>query len=104
VWDAGENQRGPKGMLAVLAGGGTSAATRSLLKSGGAAELVLRLSFFAIGRARLVASHSVSWEDDPWARGAYAVFDRSFSPSARRLLKMPSGRIFFAGEHTSAKW
>jgi len=23
---------------------------------------------------------------------------------ARRLLKMPSGRIFFAGEHTSAKW
>jgi monoamine oxidase len=104
VWDAGENQSGPKGMLAVLAGGGASTATRSLLKTGGADEMVSHLSFFGIGRARLLASHSVSWEDDPWARGAYAVFDRFFPPAARRLLKIPSGRIFFAGEHTSAKW
>jgi monoamine oxidase len=104
VWDAGENQRGPKGMLSVLAGGGARTATRSLLKTGGAGELVSHLSFFGIGRARLLASHSVSWEDDPWARGAYAVFDRFFPPAARRLLKIPSGRIFFASEHTSAKW
>jgi monoamine oxidase len=104
VWDASENERGRKGMLAVLAGGGASVSTRSLLKAGGATDLVARLRFFGIGRARLVAFHSVSWEDDPWARGAYAVFGRSFAPSARRLLKMPSGRIFFAGEHTSVKW
>jgi len=94
VWDASENQRGPKGMLAVLAGGGTSAATRSLLKIGGASELVSHLRFFGIGRARLVAFDSVSWEDDPWARGAYALFYRSFPPAARCLLAMPSGRIF----------
>ena len=104
VWDAGENQRGPKGMLAVLAGGSASAATRSLLKTGGANDMVSQLRFFGIGRSRVLAFHSVSWEDDPWARGAYAVFDRSFPPSARRLLPMPSGRVFFAGEHTSVKW
>jgi monoamine oxidase len=74
------------------------------LKTGGAAELVSRLRFFGLGRAQLVASHSVSWEDDPWACGAYAVFDPSFRPAARRLLKMPYGRILFAGEHTSDKW
>jgi monoamine oxidase len=104
VWDAGENQRGQKGMLAVLAGGGASATTQSLLKTGGASDLVSHLRFFGIGGSRLLAFHSVSWEDDPWARGAYAVFDRSFPPSARRLLPMPSGRVFFAGEHTSVKW
>ncbi len=104
VWDAGENQRGQKGMLAVLAGGGASATTQSLLKTGGATDLVSHLRFFGIGGSRLLAFHSVSWEDDPWARGAYAVFDRSFPPSARRLLPMPSGRVFFAGEHTSVKW
>jgi monoamine oxidase len=104
VWDAGENQRAQKGMLAVLAGGGASATTQSLLKPGGASDLVSHLRFFGIGGSRLLAFHSVSWEDDPWARGAYAVFDRSFPPSARRLLPMPSGRVFFAGEHTSVKW
>jgi monoamine oxidase len=104
VWDGAEDQRGPKGMLALLAGGGASAATRNLLKNGGADELVSRLHFFAVGRAQLIAFHTVSWEDDPWARGAYAVFDKSFPPAARDLLKMPCGRIFFAGEHTCAKW
>jgi monoamine oxidase len=104
VWDAGENQSGRKGMLALLAGGGASAATQELLTSGGAAELASRLDFFGIGGARLLAAQSVSWEADLWARGAYAVFDSSFPPAARRLLKMPFGRIFFAGEHTSAKW
>ncbi|MGH7874967.1 MAG: flavin monoamine oxidase family protein [Candidatus Binatia bacterium] len=104
VWDASEDQRGPKGMLALLAGGSASAATRSLLKSGGAGDLVSKLHFVGVGRAQLGAFHSVSWEDDRWARGAYAVFDPSFRPEARRLLSKPYGRIFFAGEHTSAKW
>ena len=104
VWDASEDQTGKKGMLTLLAGGGASAATQMLLKSGGPTELIRRLGFFGIGRARLIASQSVHWEDDPWARGAYAVFDRSFPASNRRLLALPAGRIFFAGEHTSAQW
>jgi len=36
--------------------------------------------------------------------GAYAYFDSSFPPVARRLLRLPWKRIFFAGEHTSSKW
>jgi monoamine oxidase len=103
VWDAGEHQGGSKGMLALLAGGSASAATRDLVKTD-ATRLQAELRFFGIGRARLLAFHSVSWEDDPWARGGYAVFDPSFPPSSRRMLSMPSGRVFFAGEHTSAKW
>jgi monoamine oxidase len=104
VWDASEDQSGKKGMLTLLAGGGASEATQMLLRSGGPSELIRRLGFFGIGRARLIASQSVHWQDDPWARGAYAVFDRSFPAPNRRLLALPAGRIFFAGEHTSAKW
>jgi monoamine oxidase len=104
VWDAGEHQRGQKGMLAMLAGGSASAATQTILQGSGTSELVARLRFFGVGPARVIAARSISWENDPWARGAYAVFDSSFPPSARRLLALPSGRIFFAGEHTSAEW
>lgn len=104
VWDASEDQSGDKGILTLLAGGGASAATQALLKNGGPAELINRLRFFGLGRARLIAHRSVNWQDDPWARGGYAVFDRSFPASGRRLLALPAGRIFFAGEHTSAKW
>jgi monoamine oxidase len=104
VWDGSEDQSGKKGMLTLLAGGGASPATQRLLKTGGPVELIRRLDFFGIDAARLVASKSVHWQDDPWARGGYAVFDCSFPASNRRLLTLPAGRIFFAGEHTSAKW
>jgi monoamine oxidase len=104
VWDASEDQRGPRGILTLLAGGKASDATKAALAAGGAQPLAESLRFLGLRRARLIASRSVTWEDDPWARGAYAFFDPSFSPSARRLLALPWGRVFFAGEHTSATW
>ena len=51
-----------------------------------------RLGFFGLGRAQLVASRSINWEDDPWMRGGYAFFDSSFPPSARRLLALAGER------------
>jgi monoamine oxidase len=57
------------------------------------------LHFFGVGKARLLAHDSVSWQ-----RGAYAYFDPSFPPSERRWLSVPFKRIYFAGEHTSVKW
>jgi len=45
---------------------------------------------------------SVSWDDDPWARGAFPYF----KPGQSRLtsaLSSSEGRVHFAGEHTS-KW
>jgi monoamine oxidase len=104
VWDSSEDQRGPRGILTLLAGGSASDATKALLAAEGTEGIARQLGFFGIGRARLIASHSISWEDDPWARGAYAFFDSSFPPSARRLLALPWKRVFFAGEHTSTTW
>jgi monoamine oxidase len=104
VWDGSEDQRDRRGILTLLAGGSASDATNSLLTAEGAGGLAERLSFFGIGDARLIACHSISWQDDPWARGGYALFDPSFPPSARALLALPHQRVFFAGEHTSTKW
>jgi monoamine oxidase len=104
VWDGSEEQPENRGILTLLAGGGASDATKSLLATEGASGLAERLSFFGVGDARLIACRSISWEDDPWARGGYALFDPSFPPSARALLALPHQRVFFAGEHTSTKW
>jgi monoamine oxidase len=104
VWDGSEDQQDRRGMLILLAGGEASDETKAILNSGSLDRLLGCLKFFGIGRAKLIAARSVSWEDDRWARGAYAYFDPSFPPSARRLLRAPCGRIFFAGEHTSRKW
>ena len=51
-----------------------------------------------------MASRQIVWEQDPFARGGYAYFDPAFDPALRAWLARPSGRLFFAGEHTSIKW
>ena len=105
VWDGSEDQRRPRAVLILLAAGSASDATKAVLATaGGAEQLAGRLRFFGVRHARLIASRSVSWEEDCWARGAYAFFDSSFPPSARRLLALPWRRVFFAGEHTSVTW
>ena len=44
---------------------------------------------------------SVSWEDDPWSRGGYAVFTPGFDPALRGALSRGTRRILFAGADTS---
>jgi monoamine oxidase len=104
VWDSSEDQPGSRAILTLLAGGETSDASKAILAAYGADGLAAKLRFFGTGRARVIASRSISWEDDPWARGGYAFFDASFPPSARRWLALPWRRVFFAGEHTSTTW
>jgi monoamine oxidase len=104
VWDANEEQRGDAGILTLLAGGRASAETQQMLASGGPERIVKELTWLDLKKASLLASDSVSWENDPWARGGYAVFDPGYRPILREWLSRPFGRVFFAGEHTSVKW
>jgi monoamine oxidase len=104
VWDANEEQRGNAGILSLLAGGRASAETQQMLASGGPARIVAELTWLDLKKASLLASDSVSWEHDPWARGGYAFFDPGYEPALRDWLARPFGRVFFAGEHTSVKW
>jgi len=47
------------------------------------------------------AGQSKSWQDDPWARGAYTSFRPGQMAAWLPASARPEGRIHFAGEHTS---
>jgi monoamine oxidase len=102
VWDGNEHQRGRQGILSFLAGGRASKALQDILRAQGERGVVERVGW--LGKpANLIASRSVVWDDDPWARGGYAYFDPTFNPLWRAWLSRPADRIVFAGEHTSIK-
>jgi monoamine oxidase len=42
------------------------------------------------------------WDEDPWARGAYAYFKPGQTMTLLRHIAPPEGRVHFAGEHASA--
>ena len=103
VWDGAEDQRAPSGILSLLAGGRASRALRAIIGSEGERGVIERLAWLG-PPAPLLTMQTVTWEDDPWSRGGYAVFDPSFDPRLRAWLARPCGRVVFAGEHTSLRW
>ena len=103
VWDGNERQRGAPGILTLLAGGSASRETQAILAAEGERGIARRLAWMG-PPSRLVASRSLSWEADPWARGGYAYFHPGFDPRLRAWLPRPFGRVLFAGEHTSGQW
>ncbi len=104
LWEGNEEQRGRAGILSLLAGGGASDATQTIVAKYGTRGLVDALDWLGSRRAELLASRQIVWEHDSHARGGYAFFDPAFDPSLRAWLARPFGRLFFAGEHTSIKW
>jgi monoamine oxidase len=104
IWDANEQQPGPAGILSFLAGGRASVGLQRQLDAGHGLESIVNGLDWLGAPPKVLASQSVSWELDPWARGGYAYFDPSYDPRWRDLLAQPAGRIVFAGEHTSIRW
>lgn len=104
IWDGNEEQRGRSGILTLLAGGSASRDSKQLLTQGGAEAVAARLKWLGATKAVLRASRHVSWEEDPFVRGGYAVFQPGYDPGQRAWLAKPHGRILFAGEHTSLRW
>jgi monoamine oxidase len=103
VWDGAEQQT-DFNVLTFLAGGSSSAELRGVLRSEGPQGIVSRLLWMGSpSRAALVAP-PVSWEEEEWSGGGYAVFSPSFDPRLRAALSASHGRIIFAGEHTSGRW
>ena len=52
-------------------------------------------------RADFELGVSKSWDEDPWARGAFAYLRPGQMRSLLPHLARPEGRVHFAGEHTS---
>jgi monoamine oxidase len=100
VWESAEEQK-KAALLTLLAGAGASSALREILERDGGAGATKRLRWLNGGPREQPQLHWVSWERDPWARGGYAAFTTSFDPTLRPWLARGSGRLLFAGEHTS---
>src|SRR5262245_19563544 len=103
VWDASEDQKGSSAILSLLAGGHSSRALAQIATTEGDQGVVERLSWLGKPTA-LLTTTTVVWEDDPWSRGGYAVFDPCYAPQLREWLARAAGQIVFAGEHTSLRW
>jgi monoamine oxidase len=103
VWEAAEEQRGGA-VLTLLAGGRASSQVRDILAREGTRGVTERLAWLGTPDPIDPPAAVVSWEDDPWARGGYAVFGPQFPPGLRDCLTWAHGRVHFAGEHTSRKW
>lgn len=105
IWDGNEEQRGPAGILTLLAGGSASDETHDLIDKGGVEALERTLAWMMRpSGARRLGWHQIRWAREPYAQGGYAYFSPGFSPSLRSHLARPYGRLFFAGEHTSVAW
>jgi monoamine oxidase len=106
VWDGSEAQDGAA-ILTLLAGGRASAALQKVIATEGVSGITRQLRWLDASPKRrrrvpgLPSMHVVSWEHDPWARGAYAYFSPRFDPALRPLLSRAAGRVHFAGCHTS---
>jgi len=103
IWDGNEQQRGPVGILSLLAGGRASRELQDIINAEGGDGVAKRLAW--MGKpSTLLSTRMITWETDEWARGGYAYFDPSFDPRLRAWLSRPAGRLVFAGEHTSERW
>lgn len=100
AWESGT--KGNAGTLALLAGGEASGRLKDLVAKGSPHDWTRALAWLDPGAARMLDAAAVSWEDDPYARGAYAFHSPAVDPALLPLLAAPAGRVAFAGEHTSA--
>jgi monoamine oxidase len=98
TWDLG----GPRGLLLSYVRGARALALDALDHAGRVRAVLEHWEGVFPGAAGHATAHAVhSWQDDPWARRAWA------SPSASELglygeaVRRPEGRVHFAGEHAS---
>lgn len=103
VYEHTVNQPGPGGILEAQAFG-ADARRLARLPEGERLELALSQleAIFPGIRGGYERGTSVRWDDDPWARGAFAWFRPGQVLSLAPELARAEGRVHFAGDHTSA--
>jgi len=96
------NQPGRRGILEAQAVG---AAARHLGAMGETERIEFALSqltrIYPSARKHYERARSYSWDQDPWARGAFAYFRPGQMMALMPHLARPEGAVHFAGDHTS---
>ena len=103
IWNPTFDQPGPGGILMAYMEDGLTRRVAALPE----AERI-RFGIEAIEKAHpalrehLEAATSISWAEQPWARGAYTIFEPGQVLALTQAIRRPEGRIHFAGEHASS--
>jgi monoamine oxidase len=102
VWDYSRDQPGTRGILGAYTSG-RMAQTISLQEPAERGRYVLGMMerIHPGIREHYEGSASYSWVNDPWALGAAADFKAGQMSAFYGPMRVPEGRIHFAGEHTS---
>ena len=99
-----ENQPGPRGILCSYSVGDKADVLAAQAKASREAQLSNDLSAVSPDAAKaLITSFDQPWQDDPWVRGAYAIY-RPGQLHLQSVLAAPHGKVLFAGEHLDAEW
>lgn len=102
VWDSTLGRTG-EALLTCMAGASASPELSEQLRSG-PASVLRALDWLGQPGPVIDVMGPVTWEQQHWSGGGYAVFGPGFSPRLRPLLGASHGRVLFAGEHTSEHW
>jgi monoamine oxidase len=100
-WDGTDDGTGT--LLTLLGGGGASGPLRARAEDA-RGRVLGDLCWLGMAGAPVREVQTATWEDDDRSGGGYAYFDPGFDPAWRPLLARRTGRLVFAGEHTSERW
>jgi monoamine oxidase len=102
VWAQGHGQRGPRGLLVAyskMAGARRFGELDEARRIGAAVDTVSQVHPELPGQVE--GGVSTCWDEDPWARGAWAMWRPGDMTRLEPHVARPEGRVHFAGEHTS---
>lgn len=102
VWELGHTQPGPRGLLVAYTKFSGARELDRLDEEGRvatAADAVAKVHPELPGQ--LEGGRSKSWDEDPWARGAFAILRPGDVTRLEPHVARAEDRVHFAGEHTS---
>lgn len=105
IYHTTQNQIGKQGVLTSYATGDKSYVLSNMSQQE-RIEAICRLLEKPFGDMKGKAQHSLHyfWGDDPYTKGAYAIYDKGNVKEIQQLLCREHGNVFFAGEHLSPSY
>ena len=102
VWELGHTQPGPRGLLVAYTKFAGARELDALDEEGRVATATSAVAKVHPDLPReFEGGRSKSWDQDPWARGAFAILRPGDVMRLEPHIARAEGRVHFAGEHTS---
>ncbi len=102
IWHGTFDQPGPRAILTSHMFGAQARRVAAMEADRRVAFLIDHVEDVFPGlREHIELGTSWSWDEEPWSRGAYAIFEPNQMFSLLPHVARPEARIHFAGEHTS---